>query len=82
MDSADTSYAGHLATHEEYWAGLDALPLLLGIAVYTWFWPPAILTPETAVQRTDSEAGDSQYEFQNGIPEGAVPNQVPGEKVN
>jgi len=46
-------YVGFLATHEAYVAGLDTLPLFLGIVVYCYFWPPAILTPETRVPRDD-----------------------------
>lgn len=52
-------YSGYLATHEVYWAALDALPLWLGIMVYTYFWPCRILTPETAVHPDIVEYSDS-----------------------
>ncbi|KAL1410669.1 hypothetical protein Q8F55_004688 [Vanrija albida] len=52
-------YAGHLSIHEKYYMGLDALPLFVGIAVYVWYWPYRILTPETKVQR--SEWSNEQY---------------------
>ncbi|WVQ85253.1 hypothetical protein IAT38_007418 [Cryptococcus sp. DSM 104549] len=32
-------YIGYLATHERFYLGLDTLPLLLGIAVFMYFWP-------------------------------------------
>lgn len=59
----DTRYVGFLATHEGYVMGLDTLPLFLGIMVYTVFWPPAILTPETRVSRTPAE--EVQYPMSN-----------------
>lgn len=62
---ADARFAGHLTIHEEYWASLDALPLVLGIAVYCYFWPPAILTPENAVV-TESELGAEETEMSSG----------------
>jgi hypothetical protein len=60
-------YAGHLTIHEEYWAALDALPLVLGIAVYCYFWPPAILTPETAVV-AEPEFEAEETEMSSGAP--------------
>ncbi|KAL7419399.1 hypothetical protein Q5752_006237 [Cryptotrichosporon argae] len=50
-------YVGYLATHERYFLGLDTLPLLLGISVYTWFWPAKYLVPETRVPRDASATG-------------------------
>ncbi|KAL1410668.1 hypothetical protein Q8F55_004687 [Vanrija albida] len=35
---------GYLATHEVYWAVLEALPVLIAISLFTWFWPSRILT--------------------------------------
>lgn len=54
-------YSGFLATHEEYWAGLDALPLWLGIMVYTYFWPYKILTQESRVAPEDQNLGEVEY---------------------
>lgn len=42
-------YTGFLTIHEIYFMTLDCMPLWIGISVYTWLWPPAILTPETRV---------------------------------
>jgi hypothetical protein len=46
---------------------LDALPLVLGIAVYCYFWPPAILTPETAVV-AEPEFEAEETEMSSGAP--------------
>lgn len=51
-------YAGYLTTHEPYYLALDCLPLWLGIVVYTWFWPPRILTEETRVPRSTVSSDD------------------------
>lgn len=39
-----------MATHEVFVLTLDTLPLLIGIAVYTWYWPGKYLTPETKIE--------------------------------
>ncbi|RSH92801.1 hypothetical protein EHS25_008247 [Saitozyma podzolica] len=43
-------YIGYIATHEIYYLTLDALPLILGIATYVFFWPGQYLTPETRIE--------------------------------
>jgi hypothetical protein len=58
-------YSGYLSTHERYFFGLDTLPLFLGIIVYMYYWPPAILTPETRITREDS----TELTYASGIPE-------------
>jgi hypothetical protein len=66
-------YVGYLATHEGYVAGLDTLPLFLGIVVYTVFWPPAILTPATRAPREEDEG---QYNEMASTARGS-PNSEP-----
>ncbi|GMK58928.1 hypothetical protein CspeluHIS016_0603700 [Cutaneotrichosporon spelunceum] len=68
-------YAGHLTIHEVYWASLDALPLLLGIAVYCYFWPPAILTPESAVT-LEPESSADMTETSSGTPSHATEDKA------
>ncbi|KAK9899194.1 hypothetical protein P389DRAFT_194198 [Cystobasidium minutum MCA 4210] len=36
-------YSGYLYTHEGYFYGLDALPLLISISAYIFVWPPRFL---------------------------------------
>lgn len=31
--------------------GLDTIPLWIGLVVYCWYWPPKILTAETAIPK-------------------------------
>ncbi|KAK8866017.1 hypothetical protein IAR55_001168 [Kwoniella newhampshirensis] len=57
-------YVGYIATHERFYLGLDTLPLLLGIAVYTYFWPGAYLTFPRKVKKSKSEAAEE------GVPMG------------
>jgi hypothetical protein len=44
-------YVGYLATHEAFVFGLDTIPLWIGLVVYCWYWPPKILTAETAIPK-------------------------------
>lgn len=48
FSSADQpSWHGYLATHEAYWAVLEAVPVLIAISLFTWFWPSRILTEDS-----------------------------------
>ncbi|WWD17784.1 hypothetical protein CI109_102226 [Kwoniella shandongensis] len=58
-------YVGYIATHERFYLGLDTLPLLLGIAVYTYYWPGAYLKFAPKVKKSKKGAA-----VEEGLPIG------------
>ncbi|GAA5867284.1 hypothetical protein JCM1840_005010 [Sporobolomyces johnsonii] len=52
-------YSGYLATHEGYFYALDALPLLLSMATFTYVWPTRVI--DGAARLDSSDAFASPY---------------------
>ncbi|KAI1797551.1 RTA1 like protein-domain-containing protein [Ganoderma leucocontextum] len=53
-------YRGYLATMEGFFYGLDSLPLLIAVAVYTPFWPARMITGLDQLANVDNLGKDGE----------------------
>lgn len=53
-------YRGYLATTEGFFYGLDSLPLLIAVAVYTLFWPARMIDGLDRLANVDNLGKDGE----------------------
>jgi hypothetical protein len=52
-------FAGHLATVEAYFYGLDTLPLFIAIAIFLPFWPGRFISKDSATSTAEEDQSGS-----------------------